>query len=151
HTGQGLTLQLEPGHDLSGVHPEFEDFHRNAAMHGDFLFGQVHCAEAAFANLLQQAIATANQGVCAVGDERWDGTSLGVVFALGEPLLDAPAQVRVVAAYFFEVGAPVRGGSNLENFPADFLFPVVQSRLQQAAFTNVAVCDCAQRRATTST
>ena len=39
HQGQGLTLRLESGDDLLGVHPQLDDLQGYATTDGPFLFG----------------------------------------------------------------------------------------------------------------
>ena len=56
HDGQGLTLCLEPGHHIPGVHAEFYDLHGDAAMHGLDLLSQVDHAHAAASQLLEELI-----------------------------------------------------------------------------------------------
>jgi len=57
HHRQRLTLGLETGDDILGVHAELDDFHCDAAANRFFLFGHVNHAAAAFAKPLKQFVA----------------------------------------------------------------------------------------------
>src|SRR5262249_38494978 len=52
HQRQRLTLRLETGNDLGGVHPRLDDLEGDAAAHRLLLLGHVNKAKAAFADSL---------------------------------------------------------------------------------------------------
>jgi hypothetical protein len=56
HHGQGLTLRLKTGHNLLGVHPEFDDLERYPPADGLYLFGEVDRAHAALADDFEDSI-----------------------------------------------------------------------------------------------
>ena len=56
HEGQGLPLGLEAGDHLPGVHARLDELEGHLATHGPLLLGQVHDAEASFAELLQEFV-----------------------------------------------------------------------------------------------
>ena len=56
HHGQGLTLRLKAGHDLLGVHPEFDDLQSNPTADGLFLFGEIDGAHATLADDFEDAV-----------------------------------------------------------------------------------------------
>ena len=58
HQRQRLALGLEAGDDLPRVHAELDDLERDAPPHRPRLLGHEHGAEAAFADLLEQAVGT---------------------------------------------------------------------------------------------
>ena len=58
HQGQGLTLGLEPGDDLSGIHPGLDELDGHQALHRLGLLGHPDGAHAAFADLLNQLVRT---------------------------------------------------------------------------------------------
>ena len=54
HEGQRLTLGLEPGDDLPGVHPRLDELEGDPSPHGVGLLGQVDNAEATLPDLLEE-------------------------------------------------------------------------------------------------
>jgi hypothetical protein len=56
HHRQCLALRLEPGNDLLGVHPQFDDFESDAPAHRRGLLGHVDDAAATFAQFLEQLV-----------------------------------------------------------------------------------------------
>lgn len=58
HQGQCLALGLEAGHDLPGVHAEFDDFERDFAPHRLLLFGHIDHTATAVADFLEQPVAS---------------------------------------------------------------------------------------------
>ena len=58
HEGQGLSLRLEAGDDLAGVHAQFDDLEGDLAADGLLLLGHVDHRHAALADLLQELVPT---------------------------------------------------------------------------------------------
>jgi hypothetical protein len=56
HHRQGLALGLETGHDLLGVHAQFDDLESDAALDGFELLRQEHRPHAALAQLLDDLV-----------------------------------------------------------------------------------------------
>ena len=56
HEGQGLALGLEAGNHLGGVHAELDHLEGDPAPDGLGLFGHVHDAGAALADLFEQLV-----------------------------------------------------------------------------------------------
>jgi len=56
HQCQGLTLRLEPGHDLLGVHPQLDDLERNLAGDRLGLLSHEHQPESTFPDLLEDLV-----------------------------------------------------------------------------------------------
>jgi len=65
HQRQGLALGLKPPHHLPGVHPQLDDLSA-PALDWFPLLGHIHHSKPAFADLLQQLVAT-NQGARLLG------------------------------------------------------------------------------------
>jgi hypothetical protein len=57
-----LSLALEAGDHLLGVHPQLDELECNLPSHRMLLLGEEHDAESAFANLLKQLVSPANDG-----------------------------------------------------------------------------------------
>jgi hypothetical protein len=58
HHRQRLPFRLKPRQHLLGVHAQLDDLERHAAAHRFLLLRHPHHAEAAFADLLQQFVAS---------------------------------------------------------------------------------------------
>src|SRR6266404_9703982 len=58
HQCQGLSLDLKAGDDLLGIHSWLDDLERYAASDGFVLLGHVDNAEAAFADLFEELVAS---------------------------------------------------------------------------------------------
>ncbi len=56
HHRQGLSLGLEPGHHLLGVHPQLDDLERHAPPHRLGLLRHIHHPAPALADSLQQLV-----------------------------------------------------------------------------------------------
>ena len=58
HQRQRLPLRLEPRHHLPGIHPQFDDLEGHPALDRLPLLRHIHDPEPAFADLLQEFVAT---------------------------------------------------------------------------------------------
>jgi hypothetical protein len=58
HQRQSLPFGFEARNHFTGVHPGFDQLERDPAANRFFLLGQPDCAHTAFADFLQEAIAT---------------------------------------------------------------------------------------------
>ena len=58
HDGKCLTLRLEPGDHLFAVHARLDELESDLAFHGLGLLGQVHDAQTAFSQGVQDLVVT---------------------------------------------------------------------------------------------
>ena len=68
HHGQGLTLGLEPGQHLLGVHAQLDDFQGHGAGHRLCLLGQIDDGKSAFPDLFADDVSIYPVAGAQVGD-----------------------------------------------------------------------------------
>ncbi len=138
HQRQGLPLGLEPGNHRPGVHAQLDDFQRHTAAHRFLLLGHINHAAAAFADFLEQLVASDERartfgdctGDCGARLKRRDNLLQGCRIAFEEIIgvrggakqpLDAPAQLRIAVASQIEIRAqllriPEKSGGTEDRF-----------------------------------
>ena len=121
HHRQRLTLGLEAGDDLPGIHAELDDLQRDAALHGLALLSHPHAAEAPLTNLLEQLVvpdhltlllagqrgALVHACKCRVGVDG-GGQCCRIVHTCEHPL-DCFTQCLIGAACLIEIRTPFAG------------------------------------------
>jgi hypothetical protein len=122
HYRQGLSLGLESGDYLFGVHAEFDDFEGHLAANWLSLFGHVDNRHATLTDLFQQLVAAHDSSRLFTwtgvpesnGRTIWRGKKAAHFLVSTQQRLDLPADFSVIFAGFIQ-----KSGSLLARIPFD--------------------------------
>ena len=105
HHGQGLTLGIEAGHDLPGVHAQLDDLQGDPPAQRPFLLGHVDDRHTPFTDLLEELVRP-DDCARALDRGRWHASVAITGLGGGNQLHDAPGALPFRRAAWEDAAAP---------------------------------------------
>ena len=133
HERQRLTLHLEPGDDLPGVHSQLDDLQGHATADRFVLFGDIDDAKAAFADLFEQFVGADAVADLLAGFQRKAGRRRGTLHAVEvtsglihrlQQSLDALYEPGIVGRGALKKSRPLSCVLDGEGFGEELLLPL---------------------------